>query len=205
MYCQWALLCFKTGKNCRTENGIVATFSLTLSQWNAHDFTFYCSDWCLFSWLCAAVGQKTLTWWIAQRFYPPSQGWHNNLTKQHFLNAVLQTYELQLLFLNINSQEQSENITHSDIMSVSSPLFWHWHNAQYCRQQKHLQCQHPGGERLSKVIKDEMEWLGKCQWMAVRHSSSLLFLTDASQGYLWQWTMDHLLNLQQLTQTLTSF
>lgn len=84
-----------------------------------------------------------------------------------------------ILSLSIESQEQSKNITDSHttvcLLSFILPL----------RKCPILQCQHPRGERLSEVIKDEMEWLGKCQWIAARHSNSLL-PAKASQVYLWQ-------------------
>lgn len=175
------------------------------------------SDWCLYTQVSPTLFWEHKVMWIRRKpiifavwFCRQSHKWHKDLTEEYFLNAVFPTCKfVTTLCANINPGSKERILLTVILWSVSSPLFCHWQNVQYCRQPKHLQCQHPGGKRLSEVIKDAMKWLGKCQWMAARHSSSLILPANASQGYFWQRRMHHLPNCykthQQLTQTLISF
>lgn len=62
-----------------------------------------------------------------------------------------------ILCANINSREQSEDITDSHIMVCLLSSILPLTKCPIPQAVEHLQCQHPRGKRLSEVIKDEME------------------------------------------------
>ena len=145
----------------------------------------YCCDWFTFpEHLQGCPEDVVFTPW----FYPQFQD-DKDLTDDFFLNVVLQTCEslLRSCARTLIPGSRVKILLTVILWAVCSSLFCHWQNVQYCRRWKHLRCQHARGEWLSEVIKDEMEWLGKCQRTAARQAGSLL-LSNASQGYMWQST-----------------